>query len=94
MADVPVTKPSVPSVDVAAPVTPTPKEPEKSETEKKADEVLAKAQEILKKHGGQESNIGIGNEYWSLMTTFRQLMQEVQLEKSFPSESSVKAPTK
>jgi len=80
MAETTTPSPAPPPASPPTPVV------EKSEKEKQADEVLKKAQDILKAHGGQESNIGLSNEYWGLMGAFRALLQEVKLEQSLPKE--------
>jgi len=47
------------------------------EHKKKIHETHNKIQDILKKHNGMESNIGINNEYWGLQNQLRALNSEM-----------------
>lgn len=49
-------------------------------------EVLAKAQEVLAKHGNQESNIPLDSNYWILMNTYRNLVSEENTAKARKAE--------
>jgi len=81
MADIPTTPSSTTSTTAPAPKVKVPeKSVEKSEKQVQADDALSKAQNILKAHGGLEGNIGLSNEYWGLMNSFRQLVAELQYE--------------
>jgi len=43
--------------------------------EKERKEIMEKVGKILKEHGNMESNIGVNNEYWDLMSRYRKLTQ-------------------
>jgi hypothetical protein len=52
-----------------------------------SSEVLAKIQEILAKHGNQETNIPVGSNYWVLMNQYRALLSEEKLRNAGTEEN-------
>lgn len=61
---------TVPPVPVVKEVLLTPKQHKLKELK---DALLADIQEILKDHGGIESNIGIGHPYWDMQNRLRSM---------------------